>query len=188
MRSRALRLSCAALALIALGAAASFVTLSEKQLAGLRTNGRAFDLRAREITDALSDLRAAQQAYVAAGQGVAFWMPKVARTADAVGTALTTLRNMATSTGARSAVDQAAAALAAFAEVDARARGYLTAGELFMAGDVIFTEGGQTAATTARQVEAARLAEHQALDASEGNVRRQEAIQVDTKWNDRDRR
>ena len=45
-----------------------------------------------------------------------------------------------------------------------------------MAGDVIFTEGDQTAATAARQVEAARLAEHQALDALEGAVRRQEAM------------
>jgi hypothetical protein len=45
-----------------------------------------------------------------------------------------------------------------------------------MAGDVIFTEGDQTAASAARQVEAARLAEHQALDASEAGVRRQEAM------------
>ena len=176
MRSRAVRLFCGALALIALCAAAFFVTRSEKQLAGLRANGRAFDLRAREVTDALSDLRAAQQAYVAAGQGVAFWMPKVARTSETVGTSITTLRSMATSAGARAAVDQAAATLADFAEVDTRARDYLRAGQLLMAGDVIFTEGDQTAATAARQVEAARLAEHQALDASEGIVRRQEAM------------
>lgn len=176
MRSRAVRRSCGALALIALCAAAFFVTRSEQQLAGLRANGRAFDLRAREVADALSDLRAAQQAYVAAGQGVAFWMPKVARTAEAVGTSIATLRSMATSAGARSAVDQAAATLADFAEVDTRARDYLRDGQLLMAGDVIFTEGDQTAATAARQVEAARLAEHQALDASEGTVRRQEAM------------
>ena len=53
-----------------------------------------------------------------------------------------------------------------FSEVDKRARDYLQSGQLLMAGDVIFTEGGQTAASAARQVEAARLAEHQALDAS----------------------
>jgi hypothetical protein len=50
------------------------------------------------------------------------------------------------------------------------------AGQLLMAGDVIFTEGDQTAATAARQVEAARLAERQALDGSEADVRRQEAM------------
>lgn len=176
MRSRAVRLIGAVIAVIALSAAAFFVTRSEQQLAGLRANGRAFDLRAREIADALSDLRAAQQAYVAAGQGVAFWMPKVATTAEAVGRSMATLRSMATSAGARSAVDQAVSTMADFSEGDARARDYLRAGQLLMAGDVIFTEGDRTAATAARQVEAARLAEHQALDASEGAVRRQQAL------------
>jgi len=175
MRSRAVRLSCGALALIALGAAAYFVIDSEKQLAELRASGRAFDLRAREITDALSDLRAAQQAYVAAGQGVAFWMPKVAGTADNVGTSIATLRTMATSAGAIAAVDQAVATLADFTAADTQARDYLRAGQMLMAGDVIFTEGDQTAATTARQVEAARLAEHQAVDAAEGALRKQQA-------------
>lgn len=160
---------------IAIGTAAVFIIWSEKQLAVLRADGRAFDLHAREVTDALSDLRAAQQAYVAAGQGVAFWMPKVAQMSDAIGASITTLRATGTSPGARSAIDDAASALADFTEVDTRARDYLRSGQLLMAGDVIFTEGNQTAASAARQVEAARLAEHQALDASEAGVRRQEA-------------
>jgi hypothetical protein len=45
-----------------------------------------------------------------------------------------------------------------------------------MAGDVIFTEGDQIAAASARHIESARLAEHQSLDAAEGVVRRQEAM------------
>ena len=176
MRSRAVRLSFGVVALIAIGAAALFVINSEKQLAALRANGRAFDLHAREVTDALADLRFAQQAYVAAGQGVTYWMPKVAQTADGIGTSIAALRTAGTSTSARSAIDDAIATLAEFADVDNRARDYLRSGQLLMAGDVIFTEGDQTAASAARQVEAARLAEHQALDASEAGVRRQEAM------------
>lgn len=176
MRSRAVRLSSGAVAWIAIAAAAVFIVGSEKQLATLRADGRAFDLHAREVTDALSDLRAAQQAYVAAGQGVAFWMPKVAQTSDAIGASIATLRAAAKSPGARSAIDKAVSTLAEFADVDARARDYLRSGQVLMAGDVIFTEGGQTAASAARQVETARLAEHQALDASEAGVRRQEAM------------
>lgn len=175
MRSRAVRLSCGVVAWIAIGAAAVFIIRSEKQLALLRADGRAFDLHAREVADALSDLRAAQQAYVAVGQGVTFWMPKVARTSDAISTLIAALRTAGTSPGARSAIDEAVTTLAEFAEVDQRARDYLRSGQLLMAGDVIFTEGDQTAASAARQVEVARLAEHQALDASEANVRRQEA-------------
>ena len=176
MRSRAARLSCGVVAWIAIGAAAVFIIRSEKQLAALRADGRAFDLHAREVTDALSDLRAAQQAYVAAGQGVAFWMPKVAQTADAITKSIAALRTAGTSPGARRAIDDAVTTLADFAEVDTRARDYLRSGQLLMAGDVIFTEGDQTAASAARQVEAARLAEHRALDASEAGVRGQEAI------------
>jgi len=164
------------LAWIAIAAAAIFIFRSEKQLASLRADGRSFDLHAREVTDRLSDLRAAQQAYVAAGQGVAFWMPKVAQTAEAISTSIATLRAAGTSMGARQALDEAMTTLGDFAEVDNRAREYLRSGQLLMAGDVIFTEGDQTAASAARQVEAARLAEHQALDASEAGVRRQQAI------------
>jgi GAF domain-containing protein len=176
MRSRTARLSCGVVAWIAIGASALFLIRSEKQLASLRADGRAFDLHAREVTDALSDLRAAQQAYVAAGQGVAFWMPKVAQTADAINASIATLQKAGTSSVARSAIDEAVTTLAEFAEVDKRARDYLRSGQLLMAGDVIFTEGDQTAASAARQVEAARLAEHQALDASEASVRKQEAL------------
>ena len=66
------------LACLTLGAAAFLVFTSEKQLAIARAADRAFDVHAREATDALADLRAAQQGYVAAGQGVGFWIPKVA--------------------------------------------------------------------------------------------------------------
>jgi hypothetical protein len=176
MRSRAMRLWCGVIAWIAIGAAAFFVFQSEKTLSALRADGRDFDRRAREASDALSDLRAAQQAYVAAGQGVTFWMPKVAQTAEAIGGSMAALAGAATSAGARAAIDDASATLRQFVEADQRARDYLNAGQLLMAGDVIFTEGDQSAATAARQVEGARLAEHQALDASEAAVRRQEAM------------
>jgi len=162
--------------LIALGAAAFFVFSSERKLALLRADGRDFDRHAREITASLSDLRSAQQAYVAAGQGVTFWMPKVAEIADGVTTATASLRSAATGAAALSSIDAATATLADFGQVDKRARDYLRLGQLLMAGDVIFTEGDQIAAASARHIESARLAEHQNLDAAEGVVRRQEAM------------
>jgi hypothetical protein len=176
MRSRPVRLTFGAMAWIALAAAAFFLVRSEKQISTMRGGARAFDLRAHEASDALSDLRAAQQAYVAVGQGVEFWMPKVAQTAGRARTAVTSLQQAATSAGARSSLDEAAATLAAFAEVDKRARDYLSADQQLMAGDVIFTEGGKAAATAARQVEEARLAEHQEVDRSEAEVRIQQAM------------
>src|SRR5262245_44037681 len=111
MRSTALRIVVAVLVLIASAAAVAFIVHSERQIAASTSALRAFDRQAREAGDALADARAAEQAYVAAGQGAAFWMPKVSATADAVTGAVTDMRRAASSAVAREALDQAAARL-----------------------------------------------------------------------------
>src|SRR5438132_490295 len=128
MRSRAARFFFGATALIVGGVAAFFLIQSERQISEMRANARVFDVRAREATDALADVRAGQQAYVAAGQGVAFWMPKVAVTLDAAAKTIAELRRTAQGTGARSALDEASRTLDAFVTVDTRARDYLKSG------------------------------------------------------------
>jgi len=176
MRSRTVRITVGLLALIALGLAAGFVIRTQQQVTTLTASVRAFDLHARETTDALADLRVGQQAYVAAGQGVAFWMPKVATTATVVRNGILALRQSAASGPARAALMEAEAAVAEFDAVDKRAREYLKSGDHLMAADVIFTEGGDTAATAGRLVERARLSEHQALDARVAAVRSQQGL------------
>jgi hypothetical protein len=176
MRSRTVRITVGLLALIALGLAAGFVIPTQQEVTRLTASVRAFDLHARETADALGELRVAQQAYVAAGQGVAFWMSKVATTAAVVRNGIIALRPSAASGPARAALMEAEAAVAEFDAVDKRAREYLKSGEHLMAADVIFTEGGDTAATAGRLVERARLSEHQALDARVAAVRRQQAL------------
>src|SRR4029453_13045622 len=105
--SRALRSVVAAICCIAIGATAMFVVPAEQQSAQRRAAMRAFDLRAREMTDALADLRSAQQAYVAAGQGIAFWIPKVDQTLDAIVGSLSTLHQSATDAAAKRLLDDA---------------------------------------------------------------------------------
>ena len=176
MRSRAVRSIVGALALLAVVAAGFFLIRSEQHVARQRTAARAFDLHAREATDALAELRASQQAYVAAGQGVAFWMPKVTATADLASKIVSGLRETATSLEARGALDEASNSLAEFIAVDKRARDYLKSDQPLMAADVVYTEGGEAAVAAARHVERARLAEHQALDATEAAQRQPEAM------------
>jgi|SRR5579871_3689047 len=178
MRSRAIRSIIIALPLVAIAASAAFLFRTEKATASSIVALRAFDLHAREAVDALADLRAGQQAYVAAGQGVAFWMPKVASTTDAVTTAVRALRQAATAADARISLDQAATTIDEFADIDKRARDYLKSGQPLMAGDVIFTEGAEAAAAAARQVETARLAEDQAFDQASSQLRKQEAMML----------
>ena len=175
MRSRAARIASALIALIAIAAAAAFLYNSEKQINASTVALRSFDVHAREATDALADVRAGQQAYVAAGQGVAFWMPKVASTTDTVTTAVRALRQAAAGVEARTALDGAATTIAEFADIDKRARDYLKAGQPLMAGDVIFTEGAESAASASRQVESARVAEHQEFDQRTAQARKLEA-------------
>jgi hypothetical protein len=176
MRSRAVRLALVGLVWIAFGAAGLFVSTTHQRIRAGASSLRQVDQHARETADALADLRLAQHSYVASGQGVAFWMPKVAATRDAVTSGLTALRQSMMSAGARAAVDEAAAAIGEFADVDKRARDYVHAGQLLMASDVIFTEGGQLVTVAARQVETARLAEHEAFDTEEAGVRQQQAL------------
>lgn len=175
MRSRAARLTFGAVAWIAIGATALLLIQSEKQISRHRQGLRAFDLHAREATDALADLRAAQQAYVAAGQGVTFWMPKVSSLTQLAARATDELRASAVSSAARQSLLEAGATITEFGNVDRRARDYLKSGQQLMAGDVVFTEGGETAVQAARHIETARLAERQAFDAAEALRRRQQA-------------
>lgn len=123
----------------------------------------------------MSHLRSGQQAYVSVGQGVAYWAPKVAETQEQLTRTLASLRESAISTGAQSALDEVAATLTQFAEVDKRTRDYLKGGQPLMAGDVVSTEGLETAATAVRQLETARQAEAQSLDAADAGIRRLEA-------------
>ena len=175
MRSPAARLILVAVALLALGSTVFFVNHLEQQVSVSRTAARAFDVSGREITDSLADLRVSQAAYVAAGQGVAFWMPRVAATAADVTTAIVRLRSAARSDATRSALDEARTAMDEFVRVDQRARDYLNSAQQLMAGDVIFTEGDQTASAAAQRVNAARAAERQAVDTTEAGLRRQQA-------------
>ena len=175
MRSRAARFTIGAVAWLTLGAAAYVVVNVERIVAGRRAALGVFEQRADEASATLADARAGQQAYVAAGQSVAFWVPKVAALVDSLRAAIDALRETATSTGARTELMEAAANAIEFGNVDTRAREYVRSDEPLMAADVLFTEGQETATAAARQVEAARLAERRSFDAFEAAERRLQA-------------
>ena len=162
--------------LVAVGAAAFFLFQTEQQIARLKSTLRAFDVRAREATTTLADLRVAQQAYVAEGQGVDYWMPKVASLHESMTATLAALRQSPLSAAASTALDEAVATVAEFGNVDRRTRDYVTSDQKLMAADVIFSEGGEAVANAGRQIEAARLAEYQAADLAEAALRKKQAL------------
>jgi len=165
------------MALIAIGVAAFLLIRTERQIGERASALRAFDRHAREASDALAEARVAQHGYVAAGQGEAFWMSKVTASGEMVHMALVALGQNATPAG-RTAVAEATETAWEFGDIDKRVREYITSGQQLMAADVIFTEGSDAAATAGRQVETARLAEHQAFDRDLAEMRRQQAITI----------
>src|SRR5439155_1138386 len=104
-----------------------------------------------------------------------FWVPKVAALIESITQTLSAIRTSAGSAASKASIDDAAGSATEFAAIDKRVRDYLKAGQSLMAGDVIFTEGAQTAAGAARYVESARLSEHQAFDAVEADKRKLQA-------------
>ena len=175
MYSRALRLSCGLLALIAIGAAAFLIIRSEQHITQQDAALRAFDQQARDASASLVEARVGQQAYVAAGQGVAFWFGKTAAAVQAATGGMAALQQAA-GAAARTALEEAAATITEFSAIDKRARDYLKSGQQLMAGDVIFTEGSDAAATAVRQIETARQAQHQAAEGNERAVRKQQTL------------
>jgi len=178
MRSRTARLAVATLILTAFGAVAAFLVSSEKQIQTIAASAATFDLHAREAADAIGDVRAAEEAYLVQGQGIPFWMHKVATTVDVVRTKIAGLRQSSANMAALSALVDAESTLAEFETIDRRAREYMNGGQQLMASDVIFTEGSQTSATASRQIESARVAERQSADATSAAIRRREALAV----------
>ena len=161
---RAVRWLICAIAVLALAASGYFVFHSEKQVAEHRAGLRGFEQSARDASSSLADLRAGEQAYVAAGQSVASWAPKVAALIDSSQQSIDSLRTSAESSEARAALMEAAASVEEFRHVDQRARDYFKSNQALMAADVVFTEGSETAASAAKQVDTAGTAEHQAFD------------------------
>ena len=167
------------MALIAIGVAAFLLIRTERQIGERASALRAFDRHAREASDALAEARVAQHGYVAAGQGEAFWMSKVTASGEMVHMALVALGQTATPSG-RTAVAEATETAWEFGNIDKRVREYITSGQQLMAADVIFSEGSDAAATAGRQVETARLAEHQAFDRDLAEMRRRQVITIAT--------
>jgi hypothetical protein len=176
MRSRWVRLTSCVLAFAASGGAALFISISERQIARHRDAVRSFNTAVRDVINGVSDVRMSQAAFVATGQDVAFWAPKATAAAENVAGSVTLLRSASTTERARVALDAATSKAALFAEIGQRAREYLEQGMPVMAGDVVLSDGGETAAALVGQIEAARAAEQQAADAHEVSRRKREAI------------
>ena len=176
MKSRAARLTLLILFIVSLGVSASLFWRGESQARSQAASLRSFHEGARTTMRALLDTRAAQQAYVAAGQGGEFWPSKVASGITVVKSGLLGLRKSASSPDAATALDEAVGLLDDFARLDRRVRDYTRTGQNLLASDLVFGDALEMAGAIDARLEQARTAETAVADAAVATFRHRQVF------------
>jgi hypothetical protein len=127
----------------------------DQALARERTGGLTLAQEFAAIHTALSDIRAAQASYVAAGQDATVWMPKVTELFARIDAGITRLRQATLSVEARSRYEEAAKALTDQIGTDARARDHVKSDRL-IAADIIFENAVEGQNRLTAELDAAR--------------------------------
>jgi len=159
MQTRAARLVLLVMFIAAMSVAAYLFWKGESQAAAEAAQAKVFDASATTAQRVLLEIRAAQPAYVAAGQGGDVWAAKVAQGLESVRRSIVALRKEAISTRAQSDIDEAASALEDFGRIDRRALEYVRNSQRLLASDLIFTDGLEVNEATLASLEQARAAE-----------------------------
>jgi hypothetical protein len=155
----ALLLAC----LAAAGYAAFLTWSSERQSRQLGSSARAFEAAARSARAGIVELRAAQQAYVAVGQGHDFWFARGSSVREQLREALAAMQALARPSAAM-ALDGAKGSLDDFDRMDMRARQLAESRQLAAASDLIFSDGLELTNQASEAVERAVAAELRAHD------------------------
>lgn len=162
MKNRAVRVALFALVALAFAGAGYELVRLDRQAAAASEAGRAFEEKARQVENALRELRAAQFAYVAAGQGSAFWTARATTllstiTADLA--QLDTLEKAAIAAGLSPGGPPGASQaddLATLQRIDANVQRYLLEDQRLLASDLVFTDLREADQALAAHIEEAR--------------------------------
>ena len=174
MRRVWLRVGLVVAMLGAVGASSYQIFLAEQRIAGHQRAEQAFVSDTWMLEVALGDLRAAQHAYVSAGQDDNYWMVDVSRRFEGVAAQLAALARDATAAGA--ALDEAEALLASLKRLDVQIREHVLAERPLMASDLIFTDTGELTSLVADQIDRARTVERATHQAAAAAGRRTEGV------------
>jgi CHASE3 domain sensor protein len=176
MRSRAARRTLMGLFVVALVAASYLCWMAESRIRTETQAARDFDQAARTASRAVLDLRGAQQAYVATGQGDEFWIAKVSSSLSSLQDTLAALRLQAQSADGHAALDAVTTTLQDFEQMDRRAREYARNGHKLLASDLIFSDGFEKTEAAVTAFEQTRTAELGAREAAIREDRRRQVL------------
>ena len=160
---------------VAIGASASsFLKTIETRLAGSRAAVDTLRGQGTALLATLADVRAAQVAYVAQGQGEAFWMDRVSKLLPVNEQQMADFKAALISPDARADLEPAIAAIEDFHKLDARAQEYVKSSDPLLASDLIFSDGLEAIAAAATQVQVTLNHELQVRNASAAGLKTRE--------------
>jgi hypothetical protein len=164
MKSRTARLTLLILFMVALGVTAYLFRNGESLIDAEAVGLREFETKSQALSRAVLDVRMAQQAYVASGQGGEFWTSKVSSGVTSIVAALDALKSTATAPDADTELDTAKGLFETFSQVDRRAREYARTGQNLIASDLIFSDGLELTDGASARIAAALEAEKAARE------------------------
>ena len=159
MRRLWVRIAVVLVTMATLGFTGNQIRLLELTLDDEQNVERVFTDLSWALTLTLGDLRAAQQAYVAAGQDRLFWTARVNSHLDTVRSSLDNLLRLAADPASIEALESADGAVADLERIDGRAREHVDLEQPLLASDLVFTDGLELAARAATHVALAHATE-----------------------------
>ena len=178
MTRPAVRLILLIVFLAAIGATSYLFWMSERDAGTTRAAARTFDDNARAAIVATHDLRAAQQAYVASGQGADFWFERTTAIQTDLKRKIAALRSKATSSTSVSAFEDTLGVVQDFEQMDGRAREQVRARKLLPASDLVFADGLDLTQKIDAGIEKGRTAEIAAFDQEIAAINRRQGFSL----------
>ena len=165
MKSSPVRIAVFVLFVLAVFAAGYRLLDLQQQASADSKRKTEFDTSLNNILVSVSDLRAAQQAYVADGQEGTFWITRVGLIQKTILDDLARLTSLASSSKATESLSAATMVMSDFSKMDKHVAEYRRNGHRLMASDLIFTEGQEMTNIAAKHLRTA-LTQEQELRAS----------------------
>ena len=166
MNIRVIRVLLVVLAIVVVSAATYLFHQSDTALSNDRAVADSLRNQTRTLAALIAEMRTAQVAYVARGQGEDFWIGRVAKLLPGVQQQMVEFGSQLAASAAQAAFEPALAAIENFQKLDHRAQDFVRADNALLAADLIFSDGLEATATATTQLDAALNEELQARQAA----------------------
>ena len=180
MKNGVVRSILLVLAVGAAGLAAFVVLAAEREAAAERQRGQLTRDRAAAALAVVAELHAGQRGYVAAGQAHEYWTARVTELIERADSQVRQFRESVRSDTAAAAVESVAVSLENFRKLDARAQEYTSLNQLFLASDLIFSDGLEMTDSASRGIQEALGEEGRAHEARQQQLQRRQAMAAGT--------